>query len=114
MWKTLENDPLFARTYDPLTTEEKRRLTFLRMRKLFEYDFFNENDIMANPKKARAVNDILGSYDWSLAAKFMLNVVVSNNMIFTPSVCISSCSFLSIGCLGHITLSVIGDCIFVL
>jgi len=70
VWQVLEKDPLFNRKpWEELTRDEYRKLTFLRIRKLIEYDFLNEEDFIMNPNLAPAVSQCIGQIDWSLAMK---------------------------------------------
>ncbi|KAM9335652.1 peroxisomal acyl-coenzyme A oxidase 3 [Symphorus nematophorus] len=71
VFRTLENDPLFARRPgEDLPLEKMRELTFLRVKQLFRYDFLaNEGD----PWKTVIFNDCLGMYDWSVGTKFFLS-----------------------------------------
>lgn len=70
VWNILEKDPLFNRhPWEELTRDEYRKLTFLRMRKLIEFDFLNEDDFIMNPNLAPAVSQCIGQIDWSLAMK---------------------------------------------
>ncbi|XP_056884218.1 peroxisomal acyl-coenzyme A oxidase 3 isoform X2 [Takifugu flavidus] len=74
VFRTLENDPLFSRRPgEDLSMEKMRELTFLRVKKLFCYDFVTDEELMANPLKLIYLNDFLGMYDWSMAGKFSLN-----------------------------------------
>ncbi|MEQ2307217.1 acyl-Coenzyme A oxidase [Ameca splendens] len=74
VFKTLENDPLFARQPgEDISVEKKRELNFLRVKQLFRYNFLTKEDIMANPWKAVFLNDCLGMYDWVMVAKHGLN-----------------------------------------
>uniref|UniRef100_A0A667ZVK8 Acyl-coenzyme A oxidase n=1 Tax=Myripristis murdjan TaxID=586833 RepID=A0A667ZVK8_9TELE len=74
VFRTLENDPLFARQPgEDLSLEKMRELTFLRTKQLFRYNFLTQDDVMANPWKTVILNDCLGMYDWSLGAKYFLN-----------------------------------------
>lgn len=74
VFKTLENDPLFARRPgEDVSIEKMRELTFQRAKQLFRYDFMTNEEAMANPWKTVILNDCLGMYDWSLAAKFFLH-----------------------------------------
>lgn len=74
VFKTLENDPLFARQPgEDVPLEKMRELTFLRVKQLFRYNFLTEEEVMANPWKTVILSDCLGMYDWSLASKFFLN-----------------------------------------
>lgn len=69
VWNILEKDLLFNRApWEELTRDEYRKLTFLRMRKLIEYDFLNEEDFILNPNLAPAVSQCF-SFDWSLIMK---------------------------------------------
>lgn len=70
VWNVLEKDELFNRKpWEELTRDEYRKLTFLRMRRLIEYDFLNEEDFIMNPNLAPAVSQCIGQIDWSLAMK---------------------------------------------
>ncbi|XP_042372761.1 peroxisomal acyl-coenzyme A oxidase 3-like, partial [Plectropomus leopardus] len=74
VFKTLEDDPLFARRPgEDVPIEKMRELTFLRVKQLFRYDFMTQEEAMANPWKGVALNDSLGMYDWALSAKYFLN-----------------------------------------
>lgn len=78
IFSALENDPLFtcARGRD-LSLEKYRELTFLRCKRVLEFDFLRMDDVLGSPLKIRALVDCLGMYDWSLASKVFLHVLVS-------------------------------------
>lgn len=70
VWKVLEKDPLFNRQpWEEMSREEFRKLTFMRIHKLIQYDFLNEEDFIENPNLAPAVSQCIGQIDWSLAMK---------------------------------------------
>uniref|UniRef100_A0A3B3VBW3 Acyl-coenzyme A oxidase n=1 Tax=Poecilia latipinna TaxID=48699 RepID=A0A3B3VBW3_9TELE len=74
VFKSLENDPVFARQPgEDISVEKKRELNFLRVKQLFRYNFLTKEDMMANPWKVVILDDCLGMYDWALAAKYDLN-----------------------------------------
>uniref|UniRef100_A0A6Q2XKN4 Acyl-coenzyme A oxidase n=1 Tax=Esox lucius TaxID=8010 RepID=A0A6Q2XKN4_ESOLU len=74
VFRTLENDPVFARQPgEDLTTEKMREVTFRRCKQLFRYNFLTHDDVMANPWRMVVLNDCLGMYDVSLSAKYFLN-----------------------------------------
>ncbi|XP_026555789.1 peroxisomal acyl-coenzyme A oxidase 3 isoform X2 [Pseudonaja textilis] len=82
IFSALENDPLFARVPgEELPLERYRELTFLRCRKLFEYDFLILEEILANPLKVLVLINCLGMYDWSLGTKYLLNYQVFKDNI---------------------------------
>ncbi|XP_029311162.1 peroxisomal acyl-coenzyme A oxidase 3 [Cottoperca gobio] len=73
IFKTLEDDPLFARQPgEDLPLEKMRELTFLRVKQLFRYNLLSQEESMANPFKTVALNDCLCMYDLGLAAKYFL------------------------------------------
>ncbi|KAM4714094.1 peroxisomal acyl-coenzyme A oxidase 3 isoform 2-T2 [Anableps anableps] len=74
VFKTLENDPVFARQPgEDISVEKKRELNFLRVKQLFRYNFLTKEDMMTNPWKVVILDDCLGMYDWALVAKYDLN-----------------------------------------
>ena len=82
VWKTMEKDPLFNRGNDSkLSFDERRRLTMKRCKRIVEDNFLSDSELMARPLLGLAINDILGSFDWSVSAKFSLNTSVSSAVI---------------------------------
>ena len=78
MWKTMEKDPLFNRANDSkLSFDERRHLAMKRCRRIAEYNFLTDNEIMARPLLVQVFNDILGTLDWSISGKYLLNTSVS-------------------------------------
>lgn len=77
IFSALENEPLFARVPgEELSLEKYRELTFLRCRKLFEYNFLTLEEIIEKPLKVVILISCLGMFDWSLGAKYVLNCQV--------------------------------------
>lgn len=73
VFRTLENDPLFERQpFDNITLEEHRHLCFRRMKRIFEYQFYSQEEFFQNPFLSSACNNSIGAYDWSLALKKIL------------------------------------------
>lgn len=73
VFNTLEKDPLFARQpYDNITLEEHRHLCFKRMKRIFEYQFYTQEEFFQNPYLSLACNNCIGAYDWSLSIKKVL------------------------------------------
>lgn len=84
IFSTLENDPLFARSSGAdLPLEKQRELNFLRCKRVFEYGFFNVEDMLKNPLKILVLMNCLGMYDWSLANKCVLHMLVFGSTIFS-------------------------------
>uniref|UniRef100_A0A6G1SML4 Acyl-coenzyme A oxidase n=1 Tax=Aceria tosichella TaxID=561515 RepID=A0A6G1SML4_9ACAR len=70
VWAILERDPLFNRPpWEEMSRDEYRKLTFLRIRRLIEFDFLNEDDFIMNPNLAPAVSQCIGQIDWSMGMK---------------------------------------------
>lgn len=70
VWNSFKNDPLFARTpWDEPPRDEERKLTFLRLKKLSEFNFVDEDDYIQNPYLVPAFVQSIGQYDWSLCLK---------------------------------------------
>lgn len=86
MWKTMEKDPLFDRTNDwKLSMDERRRVTMKRCKRISEYNFLTDNDVMARPLLVQVFGDALGMYDWSLSTKVTLNVSMFARQVKTSS-----------------------------
>ncbi|XP_055479857.1 peroxisomal acyl-coenzyme A oxidase 3 [Psammomys obesus] len=84
IFSALENDPLFARSHGAdLPLEKQRELNFLRCKRVFEYGFFNVEDLLKNPLKILALISCLGMYDWSLANKYVLHILIFGSSIFS-------------------------------
>ncbi|XP_042257484.1 peroxisomal acyl-coenzyme A oxidase 3 [Thunnus thynnus] len=74
VFKTLENDPLFARIPgEDVPVEKMRELSFLRVKQLFRYDFMTKEEAMGDPWRTVVLNDLLGMYDFAVSSKFFLN-----------------------------------------
>ncbi len=85
VWKTMENDPLFNRANDSkLSFDERRQLTMKRCKRIVEYNFLTGKEAIARPLLLRVFSDILGSFDWSMCAKFTLNASVSSTTSLRP------------------------------
>lgn len=77
VFKTLENDPLFARQPgEDIPLEKMRELTFLRVKQLFRYNFLTKEEVMANPWKSVTLNNCLGMYDGILGTKLLLSLAM--------------------------------------
>lgn len=78
IFEALENDPLFDRSCGTdLPLEKQRELNFLRCKRIFEYGFFHMDDLLKDPLKIPTLIACLGMYDWSLANKCALHMLVS-------------------------------------
>ncbi|XP_065197158.1 peroxisomal acyl-coenzyme A oxidase 3-like [Sycon ciliatum] len=73
IWDVFRRDPIFQEPSHSLSREELQELTLRRTKRLLEYDFINEQDIMSNPMKANAINIVISQFDFALMAKFILN-----------------------------------------
>ncbi|XP_071110971.1 peroxisomal acyl-coenzyme A oxidase 3-like isoform X2 [Haliotis cracherodii] len=81
IWKTLENDPLFSRSYSTPSLSETRKLAFQRVRQIFAYNFLPDSELYTNPLKHKILTDSLGMYDWSMAAKVQLSVEMFGGVV---------------------------------
>lgn len=57
--------------------EKYRELNFVRCKRIFEYDFLRVDDMLGSPLKVLGLVTCLGTYDWSLATKVFLHMLVS-------------------------------------
>ncbi|XP_043918737.1 peroxisomal acyl-coenzyme A oxidase 3 [Protopterus annectens] len=84
IFSTLENDTLFARQPgEDLNLNQNRELTFLRCKRLFEYEFLTVEEAMENPIKMLELSNCIGMYDWSLSAKYGLNKQMFGGIVAT-------------------------------
>lgn len=78
IFSTLENDPLFASSREgDLPREKYQELSFLRLKRVLEYEFLSMAQMLESPIKALVLLNCLGMYDWSLATKMFLHLAVS-------------------------------------
>ncbi|CAO2640178.1 Peroxisomal acyl-coenzyme A oxidase 3 [Lemmus lemmus] len=83
IFKTLENDPLFAHSPGAdLPLDKQRELNFLRCKRIFEYNFFRMDELLKNSMKVPVLINCLGMYDWSLATKCVLHFLVFGASLF--------------------------------
>lgn len=74
VFKTLEADPLFERTFwEEPTRDEERKKVMQRMKKIIEYNFLTEDQFIRNPSLGPAIGVATGMYDWSLTTKKFLS-----------------------------------------
>ncbi|XP_033123209.1 peroxisomal acyl-coenzyme A oxidase 3-like isoform X2 [Anneissia japonica] len=83
IWKTLKLDPEFQHIDRELKVEEKRERTYRQIKRLLEYDVLSFESIVENPAIINWFVDAVGCYDWSLAAKIMLNRQVFGNTLMS-------------------------------
>lgn len=82
VWKSIEKDPLFNRANDSkLTFDERRQLTMKRCKRIVEENFLSDSELIARPPLGAVIHNILGSFDWSVNAKLLLNSTVSSAVI---------------------------------
>lgn len=84
IFSVLENDPIFAQPRGgDLSLEKYRELSFLRCRRVFEYNLLRVENMVENPLKILGLVNCLGMYDWSLATKVFLHTFVFLSAIYT-------------------------------
>ncbi|XP_015982620.2 peroxisomal acyl-coenzyme A oxidase 3 [Rousettus aegyptiacus] len=83
IFSTLENDPLFASSREgDLPREKYQELSFLRLKRVLEYEFLSMAQMLESPIKALVLLNCLGMYDWSLATKMFLHLAVFGSTIY--------------------------------
>ncbi|XP_075400762.1 peroxisomal acyl-coenzyme A oxidase 3-like isoform X2 [Tenrec ecaudatus] len=83
IFEALEGDPLFEKHGDAaLPLEEYRALTFLRCKRVCEFDFLSLADMIQAPLRVQTFLDCLGMYDWSLGTKYVLDMMIFAMAIF--------------------------------
>ena len=81
IWTTMEKDPLFSQPMETPSLDKYREMNFLRCKRLFEYDFIDDQRVFENPLRHKIFTDSLGMYDWSLSAKYQLNMEMTGGTI---------------------------------
>ncbi len=76
VWNTMKKDPLFRQPLLELelTREEMRELAFRQVKRLIEYQFLTNEEMMANPVLIGEFANLVGAYDWSVGAKYALHM----------------------------------------
>lgn len=83
IFSTLENDPLFALSREgDLPREKYQELSFLRLKRVLEYEFLSMAQMFESPIKALVLINCLGMYDWSLATKMFLHLAIFGSTIY--------------------------------
>ena len=77
VWSTLIKDPLFSSSTAELSVDQKRELTFKRLKRLVEYDFLPDNELFEHPERAIALTGALVVFDPSLLVSHRLHYQVS-------------------------------------
>ncbi|XP_008945052.1 PREDICTED: peroxisomal acyl-coenzyme A oxidase 3 [Merops nubicus] len=87
IFSALESDPLFAHhPGEDLCREKYQELSFLRCKRLFEYDFLTQQEIIEKPLKMLNMMTYIGMYDWSPCLQYFLHQGVFGNTILSASV----------------------------
>lgn len=73
VWETLARDPLFSDPDGELTLDEKRKLAFKRLKRLVEYEFLTDEDVMLCPMKTPAFTAALLPFDSALPISWQLS-----------------------------------------
>ena len=63
VWDTLGKDPLFSDPNGELSLDGKRELAFKRMKRIVEYEFLTDEEIMQCPPKVNALVSALTAFD---------------------------------------------------
>ena len=77
VWDTLAKDPLFSDSNKELTLNEKRELSFKRLKRLAEYEFISY-DLMSSPLKMPALISTLLPFDAGLMSTQQLMSTVTS------------------------------------
>lgn len=84
VFSALEKDPLFAGPRGPdLSLEKYRELSFLRCKRVFEYDFCSLDSLRQSPLRLLTLAHCLAAYDWSVSTKFTLHLLVFGSALYS-------------------------------
>ncbi|XP_074760551.1 peroxisomal acyl-coenzyme A oxidase 3 isoform X2 [Athene noctua] len=86
IFSALERDPLFVHhPGEELSREKYQELTFLRFKRLFEYDFLTQQEIIENPLKIFHMVLCIGMYDWSPCIQYLLHCAAFGGTLLSAS-----------------------------
>ena len=88
IWRTLASDPLFRPPATALTLDQKRQLTFQRVKRLVEYNFMPTEELFEHPMRDMVLTTALFAYDPALMASYRLHFPVSTSGRRVPCVCV--------------------------
>ena len=97
IWRTLASDPLFRPPATELTLDQKRHLTFRRVKRLVEYDFMPTEDLFEYPMRDMILTTALFAYDPALMASYRLHFPVRCGADLCM-VCVCACVRLQCTC----------------
>lgn len=81
IWKTMELDTLFHQPNERVSFEKCREVTFLRAKRIVEYEFLTTDEQADNFLKTLELSVCIGMYDWALSNKISLHSGVSTGDI---------------------------------
>lgn len=81
VFKTLGNDPLFIAPVHELTINEQKDLTFRRTKRLNEYAFVTDRELMQNPLKRIMLDEALSYIDNDIMVKYVLHSEMFKGLI---------------------------------
>ena len=76
VWGTLAKDPLFSDPSKDLSLHEKRELSLRRLKRIVEYQFLTDDEIVACPIKTAALTDVFLAFDTSAIISWQLSTQV--------------------------------------
>ena len=100
IWKTLATDPVFAIPQKDLTLNEERELSFMRSKRLMEYQFLTDEMTFQNPRKKNAFVSALLVVDVgaiiSLQLSAEVRTVCSSVHVRCVFICLHMCTCMCI------------------
>jgi acyl-CoA oxidase len=76
VWDTLAKDPLFSEPDGELSLVQKRELALKRLRRLVEYEFVTDDDLLQCPMKSPAFNSTILPFDTATIISLQLSAEV--------------------------------------
>ncbi|KAI5641659.1 acyl-CoA oxidase domain-containing protein [Phthorimaea operculella] len=87
VWKTLENDPLFAHSAIRPSVEEQKRITQLQLKRINEYKFLTDEMFKSSySKRTRAlmtINEAVQSLNPSVSVKMAIGIYLFSNALLS-------------------------------
>jgi len=83
IWSILNSKPFFRQPQFPISVDEYKHLTYLRVKELIKANLLSDDEMFDNPRHKMILEQTLAMYDSSCHAKYTLSNTVFRETIRT-------------------------------